>query len=95
MLYADFARYLLSIKSESRMISYWKRLITGKKGKFPHFIYKYMLELQKFELKCIRSIETDTWHNQTIIQTSTLKYTVMTRICIMCIHYCKTHPNHL
>ena len=42
-LYGDLGRYQISITIKSRMISFWNRLMTGKRERLSFNIYNYIM----------------------------------------------------
>ena len=50
-LYGDLGRYPISINIQSRMVSFWNRILVGKSDKISLKIYKYMIHLQDNNFK--------------------------------------------
>jgi hypothetical protein len=71
-LYGELGRYPISITVQTRMISYWNRLLTGKDNKISLQIYKYMINQTNNDYKWPNKIKEilfsvgrpDLWENQ-------------------------------
>lgn len=50
MIYAELGRYSSDVVIKSRMIGFWKRLVTRTKEKLSCKIYQLMLQIPNFEL---------------------------------------------
>ena len=74
-LYGELGRYPISINIQSRMVSFWNRILVGKSDKISLKIYKYMIHLQDNNFSWpnkIREIlhkvgRPDLWDNQFLI----------------------------
>ena len=56
MLYGELGRYPISIVIQTRMISFWNKLLLEKESKFSHMIYKYILNKPGSHFKWINKI---------------------------------------
>ena len=73
MLYGELGRYPLAITVKTRIISFWKRIITGKPEKFTNIIYQKLLQLGDQNFKWTKKVQSilqevgrnDIWLNQT------------------------------
>ena len=83
-LYGELGRYPISLVIETRMISFWNRLITSKHEKFSLKIYKYMVSQTQSTFKWPNKIKEillsvgrpDLWENQFQIQQTNVHKTV-------------------
>ena len=73
MLYDELGRYPLAITVKTRIINFWKRIITGKPKKFINIIYQKLLQLGDQNFKVTKKVQSilqkvgrnDVWLNQT------------------------------
>jgi len=59
-LYGELGRYPISITIQSRMISYWARIVTGDQSKLCYLMYKVLLNLSKEKLFTCKWLKTIT-----------------------------------
>jgi hypothetical protein len=87
MVYGELGRYPLKYSINTRMISYWGRLLTGKENKLSVVLYKTMLKqssnnVESYQwLDKVKSILNEcglsyVWENQTFSSLSWLKHSV-------------------
>ena len=80
-IYGELGRYPINITIQSKMISFWLRLITGNKNKISFALYTYMLANSTIKFKWIETIKNilnctgrpDLWLNQEHIKTTHIK----------------------
>jgi len=74
-LHGELGRYPISVVIQSRMISYWARILSGKEQKIARLVYQYMLNQPNGDYKWPNKIKDilcsvgrpDIWENQTTI----------------------------
>ena len=73
MLYGELGRYPLSVIVKTKVINFWKQIITGKPSKFTNIIYQKLCQLGEQKFKWIKNVmsilqevgRNDIWLNQT------------------------------